>query len=266
MKVYLGWSGESSKQIAHGLRQWIPNVLQAVDPWMSDVDLDAGVTWPTELFTELEKSDFGVICLTTQNLVSPWLLFEAGALSKKVGRAKVVPYLYKIEPSVLRSPLSLFQCAIADIKGTYKLLASLNKYLGDAGISSTQLETAYRKWHPDWQKVLEKVPSEAKESPEPRPNQEEIIEEILLTVRELSRKTETFQQPIYTPEGKYTFMGNPPTISTSKSAWLAGDEEPMGDTGELFPGELPKIHPEEDDDSIAIPEWLKGMADNQDKK
>jgi hypothetical protein len=52
---------------------------------MSAADIDKGAKWSTEISRELEQANFAVSCLTPENLNEPWLLFEAGALSKKDG-------------------------------------------------------------------------------------------------------------------------------------------------------------------------------------
>src|SRR6266404_1604418 len=100
MSVFISWSGSRSKQLAQQLRNWLPNVLQAVEVWMSDVDIEAGARGIHEIFTQLERASFGVICLTPENLNAPWLLFEAGAISKKMtDKAHVCPYLLGMSPA-----------------------------------------------------------------------------------------------------------------------------------------------------------------------
>ena len=82
MKVFISWSGERSRSIAEALREWLPDVIQAVKPWLSAEDIDKGARWSSDLAHELEDAHVGVICLTPENLEEPWIHFEAGALSK----------------------------------------------------------------------------------------------------------------------------------------------------------------------------------------
>jgi hypothetical protein len=54
MKVFISWSGETSKQVADILRQWMPSVLQAVKPYFSPDDVAKGTRWANEISKELE--------------------------------------------------------------------------------------------------------------------------------------------------------------------------------------------------------------------
>lgn len=42
LKVFISWSGERSKEMANALREWLPMVLQYVEPFVSDKDISAG--------------------------------------------------------------------------------------------------------------------------------------------------------------------------------------------------------------------------------
>ena len=109
MKVFISWSGETSKAVAETLHDWIPNVIQAVKPWISSENIDKGARWSADMAKQLGETRVGVICLTPDNLEEPWILFEAGALSKTLEQTYVCPYLFGVKPSNLKGPLFNFK-------------------------------------------------------------------------------------------------------------------------------------------------------------
>lgn len=125
MRIFISWSGARSRRVAEALRDWLPMIFQSATPWVSSTDIQAGSRWAREVSSVLEESDFGVICLTETNLLSPWILFEAGALSKSMLAGRVVPYLIDLDPMNLTGPLSQFQAVKADRDGTRFLLDSI---------------------------------------------------------------------------------------------------------------------------------------------
>jgi hypothetical protein len=58
---------------------------------MSAEDIDAGTRWGSEVTNELAETRCGIICLTQENQKAPWVLFEAGALSKTLEKTFVIP-------------------------------------------------------------------------------------------------------------------------------------------------------------------------------
>lgn len=102
MKVFLSWSGELSHKIALELREWLPFVIQSIEPYVSSEDIDKGTRWSIDIAKELEDSSFGILCVTPQNLNAPWLNFEAGALSKAFENSFVSPFLFGLKPSDLK--------------------------------------------------------------------------------------------------------------------------------------------------------------------
>jgi hypothetical protein len=110
MKVFISWSGERGKAFAEMLYSWLPSVLQAAKPFFSPDDIVKGARWANEVGAELDASQVGIIVATRESLSSPWVMFEAGALSKNLGKSKVVPILVDVNPEDVRGPLAQFQC------------------------------------------------------------------------------------------------------------------------------------------------------------
>jgi hypothetical protein len=69
-----------------------------------------GAHWPINLQQELHDARFGMICVTPENVAEPWILFEAGALSRAIDQAdvRVCPYLLGLETTDLKPPLGHF--------------------------------------------------------------------------------------------------------------------------------------------------------------
>ncbi len=161
MKVFISWSGNNSHKAAEALREWLPLLFQNIEPWLSSSDIMAGMRWANELSENLDGIDFGILCLTQDNLNSPWILFEAGALSKSLQKGRVVPYLIGISPKDLNeSPLSQFQCVSADKKGTKKLLLSIDESLETSTRPISTLEKVFEKWWPELEENLKEISTE----------------------------------------------------------------------------------------------------------
>lgn len=187
MKVFLSWSGEPSRRLAEALRDWLPAVLQAVEPWMSAADIDKGARWSAEIAGQLEQAKVGVLCLTRDNLSAPWVLFEAGALSKTLEKTYVCPYLLGLRPADLRGPLVQFQAAEANEADTRRLLATINAALGPAALSERSLDRAFAAWWPELAKMLKGLPS-GRNGARPARSERDLLEEVLALVRDLARE------------------------------------------------------------------------------
>lgn len=131
MQIFLSWSGAESRRAADALRTWLTGLFTDVGVWMSEHDIEAGSPWATALHDQLRRADFGVLCMTADNLQSPWIIYEAGALAVTAKPGCVVPYLLGIAANTLPAPLGKFQSAIADREGTWKVVRSIATQLAE---------------------------------------------------------------------------------------------------------------------------------------
>lgn len=196
MKVFLSWSGHKSHQVALVLRDWLPSVIQSLTPYVSSEDIDKGARWSTDIAKELEDSTFGILCVTKDNLEAPWLLFEAGALSKMMDKSSVCPFIFDLKRAEVKGPILQFQSTIFDKDDVKKLLLTLNKACGDAGLKEDLLSKTFDVWWPNLEESLEAIkgePSEEEKTSTDKNFRNEMLEEIL----ELSR---TNQKLLRSPE------------------------------------------------------------------
>jgi hypothetical protein len=146
MKVFLSWSRERSKLMALALREWLPRVIQAVDPFVSERDVGAGDFWSASIESELEASKFAIICVTEENVTAPWLNYEAGALAERL-KGSTAPWLLRMDPGLLRSsPMSRLMAKQANKDGTREIVQCINKLLPAPLLDDVLLEGFDLRW------------------------------------------------------------------------------------------------------------------------
>jgi hypothetical protein len=199
MKVFISWSGAVSRGVAVALRDWLPSVIQAVEPYVSSEDIDPGSRWGAEIAVQLDDTDFGVLCLTRENVTAPWLNFEAGALSKSVERARVVPFLFDLAPSdVPKGPLAQFQAVQPTKAGVLRLVRGMNDFCGALPIE--RLEGTVEVWWPHLERDLRGIQqqSELAQPVGPQRSTADMLAELLELTRGLQRELQAARatQPI----------------------------------------------------------------------
>lgn len=188
MKVFLSWSGPRSKRVAEALGDWICQVIQAVEPWVS-VDIEKGARWNKEIAAQLDSTEIGIFCLTRDNLQSPWLHFEAGALSKGQD-GRVCTFMLDVHPTDVKPPLSDFQATTFEREDVQKLLFFLNTRLGTAGdrpLDEERLRRLFEKFWPELEAKLKEIAADkGASSKAPERSKDDRLDEILMTVRRIS--------------------------------------------------------------------------------
>jgi hypothetical protein len=192
MQVFISWSGDKSRNVAEALRQWLPNVLQGISPFVSSRDLSAGTRWAVELAEKLKETEFGLVCVTRENQEEPWLNFEAGAIAKKLEVSRVVPLAIDLAPAEINHPLGQFQATRTTKEGLENVVKAMNA-ASTSPIPADNLVAALDKWWPDLEVDLRKIDEtpygDEREPSTPGRSDREMLEEVLDTVRGLSRGT-----------------------------------------------------------------------------
>lgn len=193
MKVFLSWSKEYSKKMAAAFEEWLPFVLQDLDVFMSTQDVDLGRSWSNEINDGLKESSVGLIFVTSENVKSTWINFEAGALSKSLitnAEPRVIPILCgeADENLISETPLMQFQSLVnVDRDGMFKLIGFLNKYDGNR-ISSDILKETFDTWWPKLEKKIKDIDNEFQTKSNDSSNKEIGSEEIVDALNSISSK------------------------------------------------------------------------------
>lgn len=186
MKVFISWSGKRSKALAFAVKEWLPLILQYAKPWVSDKDISAGDRWAQAIAGELENSNFGILCITPENINSQWILFEAGALSKSMLDSKVIPLLFDLELSDLSGPLSQFQASKVDEQGMLEVARAINSCSENKALD-TAIEALVPALWPRLEDELNNIPEKQVSEKHMRP-QTEILEDLVSQVRGLGAR------------------------------------------------------------------------------
>ena len=190
MKVFISWSGGVSRGVASVFREYLPLVIQGLSPFMSKHDIESGGRWSAELSSELAETNFGILCLTRENLTSPWLLYEAGALTKLVeGRACGILF-QTLTPADITGPLAQFQHRIFCANEIRSLFFDLNSHLAQP-LQEAQLNSTFAKFWPDIEARCNDVVAEIEKTSTKEPirrDQYDVLVDVLVTVRDIERR------------------------------------------------------------------------------
>lgn len=198
MKIFISWSGERSRQVADLLSNWIQCVLQAVDPWLSSKDIDRGSLWFSEITNQLSNTHNGIVCLTKSNLNKPWILFESGALAKGLNSNRVYTFLIDLTSNDVKDPLAQFNHTVPTKDGVYQLVRTINNSLEVNALKENILSNVFETYWPQFDKEFKEIIKNTKDEDVvvERPK-EDILNEILQSVRVLDRRVRTMEEIDY---------------------------------------------------------------------
>lgn len=154
MKVFISWSGQKSRAAAQALREWLPEIFDAVRPWMSEYDIKAGAQWYEELREALAGTRYCIVCLDYQSLSSPWVLFEVGYAARELPRS-ICPYLLDLtQLDILPTPFAVYQAKPATKEGTLDMVRGINDSVDGGLLEDGRLR---RKFEREWPWLEERL-------------------------------------------------------------------------------------------------------------
>jgi hypothetical protein len=201
MNVFISFSGARSKKVAEYLYEWLPLVLHPVTPFFSGETIRSGERGEEVIQGNLSKADFGIVCLTRDNRLAPWINYEAGAIalqlnSKSDGTSysPVSALLIDLSVDDVEPPLSQFQHRQPDYDQLLKLVQDVNHFAGDESIPADRLSKLYKKFWPDFKTSFDTIREETESSTDDEAkmrSDRELIEEILSLSRKQTKITES---------------------------------------------------------------------------
>jgi ubiquitin-like protein Pup len=191
-RVFISWSGPLAQEIAQHISKFLPNVIQAFKPWMSENDISAGSFWVDEVMKGLQNARVGLVILTPENLNRPWLHYEAGYLTRYIrsGQGLVSPILINLEASALTGPLSSLNSTEFKKEKFEKLMKDMNQKL-ERPVPDPVLGDSFEAF---WGRLKEQVDASVAKanssgSLEKKFNQEDVLTQIQANVRELAARS-----------------------------------------------------------------------------
>lgn len=190
LKVFISWAGERSKAIPTGFHDFLPDVVNAVQPFMSGLNSDKGTRWGELLSSTLQESSCAIVCLTPESVQSVWVAFETAAISRAAGgvdgaRARIWTYLSGIEIKDLQlTPFAEYQATNTTEEETFRLIESFNRLSPDTVPTASFKRRFDAVFWPNFSKVLQRVreiPGTAPTAVNPSENEGELLSEILKT-------------------------------------------------------------------------------------
>jgi hypothetical protein len=191
LRVFISWAGKQAEKIGQGFHDFLPDVVNATQPFMSGSDIDKGSRWNDVLTGSIQESSCAIVCLTPRSLESIWVAFEAGAVSRAAGgpegaKSRIWTYLLGLQhKDLLLTPFAAYQATNPTEEETFDLIASINQLSPDLVPAESLRRKFNRVFWPSFAKVLEEARTPPVDGTAQTPGEAELLSEILSTVRSI---------------------------------------------------------------------------------
>lgn len=193
--IFISWAKPRALAIARGLFDWLPDVIQSIEPFISP-EIPLGTRWTDEIENRLRTAKYGIICATPENVDNPYLNWEVGLLAYDRTR-KVVPLLLGglTLGDITKSPLQHFQSSLKPSReDMLRCVEGINEIAG-LPVDQERLKKNFERYWPDLNNVFSTFNTLPKESGATKPRRDsEILEDLLVRMGQLENSIERLSQ------------------------------------------------------------------------
>lgn len=189
--VFISWSGKRNKELARLFVLYGKDLLTNVSFYFSSDEIKGGEKQRQNIESGLNNTNFGIVFLTSTNLSSKWIYFEAGAISRTLEKHRIIPLLYDIDIEKIGEPFSAYQGFKIDKESLLKVFIDINDFQENWNkIPEQTIKNNFNRLWKDFDFDLKKVNeiNEDEVHPEIRDasllSQDDMLREILLSVRD----------------------------------------------------------------------------------
>jgi hypothetical protein len=145
MHVFICWSGRRSRRLAQAVATgWLPAMFgDHATSFVSFANIEAGEGWYDRVLAELGNADAAILCLTPENLRSPWLHFESG-MASRLGKGVVFTFFLGADAGQIQDPLKQIQVTLTTESDAHKLALKL------AGLANVTQPDVESRWAGAW--------------------------------------------------------------------------------------------------------------------
>jgi|HubBroStandDraft_4_1064222.scaffolds.fasta_scaffold135426_1 hypothetical protein len=188
LRVFISWAGDQAETLGKGFRDFLPDVVNGIEPFISASDIDKGTRWSDALKQNLQESPCAIVCVTPESLKHVWVAFQTGAISRAAGgpddaKARIWTYLLGLGSQDLQlTPFAAYQATRATKEDTFRLVESINNLSPDPAKPDSLERKFERLFWPSFEAVISKAATASSAHVvASKPN--DLLSEILLTVR-----------------------------------------------------------------------------------
>ncbi|MFF9778877.1 hypothetical protein ACF1HJ_35205 [Streptomyces sp. NPDC013978] len=196
MRVFISWSGDASRRCAEVLRDWLPYLNPAIDPFVSSQDISKGERGLDKIANKLQECGYGIVCVTRDNQHAPWINFESGALSRELGETLLAPFLLDLAVKDLSGPIAQFQATEGGSRDeVWALVKSLNDKC-ESAVDQDRLAVTFEKFWGDLEGRLHEIRSAQSPTAVPERETSEILNELVALVREQAKRMSSMEESV----------------------------------------------------------------------